>query len=191
MQFKKNSSKGFTLIEIMVSVSVFAVVMLFVGSSIFTVFDSNRKSQSLRSVMDNLNLSLETMTRAIRFGNTYHCDISVGVYTTPRDCSGGANSITFYDSNGIPVIYLLCTSGANSGRIARSANCTNGPFVTGSDVTITNLTFKVSGATTYTNGDLSQPQVIIVISGYSGPKLTSRSTFNLQTTISQRIFDFQ
>lgn len=184
--------KGFTLVEIMVSVSVFAIVMLISSSSIFGVFDSNRKSQSLRSVMDNLNLSLEAMTRTIRFGKNYHCDAQSGVITSPRDCSGGANSISVLDSNSVQVTYLLCTSGANTGRIARSTDCVNGPFITSSDVTITQLTYYVLGSTPYSSGsDVFQPRVIVVVSGYSGVKTSSRSTFNLQTTISQRQFDSQ
>lgn len=188
MNSKVLKKKGFTLVEIMVSVSIFAIVMLFVGSSIYSVFDSNRKSQSLRTVMDNLNFSLETMTRTIRFGKNYHCNINSGAsLATPLNCSNGADSIAVLDSNGSQVVYKLV-----SGRIVRSINGGTDYYVTGSDVTITNLTFRVYGADAYsTSGDLLQPQVIVVLSGYSGAKATIRSTFNLETTISQRVFDSQ
>jgi len=185
--------KGFTLIEIMVSVSVFSVIMLLTSSSIYTVFDANRKSQSLRSVMDNLNLSLESMTRTIRFGKDYHCDINFGDPALPRDCAGGANSIAVLDSNGTQVRYSFDAVNRKIVRIIGGVS----QDVTGSDVTITIATFRVFGSTPYIAGagtcpgsnDCLQPQVIIVVSGYSGAKATSRSSFNLQTTISQRIFD--
>ncbi len=179
--------KGFTLVEIMVSVSIFAVVMLMVSSSIYTVFDSNKKSQTLRSVMDNLNLSLEAMTRTIRFGKDYHCDINAGVQSSPRDCAGGASSIAITDFNGNRVVYKLVGT-----RIARTINGGSDIYVTGPDVTISTTTFRVLGSATYSSAsDLFQPKVIIVIDGYAGAKATSRSSFVLQTTVSQRQFDSQ
>lgn len=178
---------GFTLIEIMASISVFAIAMLFVGSSVYGVFDSNRKSQSLRSVMDNLNFSLETMTRTIRFGNTYHCDISVTPISSHRDCASGASSFALLDSNGAQIVYRL-----SNGRITRSINGGAEQYVTSADVTITTLTFWVFGSLPYSSGNnLLQPRVIIVVSGYSGTKVTTQSSFSLQTTISQRQFDSQ
>ncbi len=187
MHFLRKNSKGFTLIEIMVAISVFSVIMLMVSSSIYTVFDSNRKSQSMRSVMDNLNLSLEAMTRTIRFGKDYHCDINSGVQASPQDCASGANSIAVTDFNGNRVIYKMVGN-----RIARTVNGGSDIYVTGTDVNISTTTFRVLGSTPYSSGsDLYQPKVIIVVDGYAGTKATSRSTFVLQTTVSQRQFDSQ
>lgn len=193
MILSKKTKKGFTLIEIMVSISVFSIVMLVSSGSIFSVFDANRKSQTMRSVMDNLNLSLESMTRTIRFGYRYHCDITQGGgLNTTRDCAGGANSIALLDSNSAQVVYQLCTSGANTGRIARSADCNAGPFITGTDVTINTLNFYVLGSDTYSaSTNLVQPKVIISITGHAGTKTSSRTDFRLQTMVSQRIFDSQ
>lgn len=198
LKFPRKNAKGFTLIEIMVSVSIFAIIMLMVSSSIYAVFDSNGKSQSLRAVMDNLNLSLESMTRTIRFGRNYHCDLNVSG-TAPNNCASGASSMQLTNSGGSQVIYQLCTTGSNAGRVARSNDCVNGPFITGSDVTISKLMFYVLGTTQYVAGagtcpgsnDCLQPRVVIVLEGYAGSKLTSRSSFSLQTTISQRLVDVQ
>lgn len=190
MFFGKEKKGGFTLVEILVSISIFSVVMLIVSSSIYSVFDSNKKSQSLRSVMDNLNLSLEAMTRTIRFGKDYHCDINAGVQSSPRDCASGANSIAITDFNGNRVVYKLVGS-----RIARTINGGSDIFVTGTDVTISTTTFRVLGSAPYSPStgtfDLAQAKVIIVIDGYAGSKATSRSSFVLQTTVSQRQFDTQ
>ena len=179
------NNRGFTLIEIMVSVSIFSVVMLMVSSAIYTVFDSNRKSQSLRAVMDNMNLSLEAMTRTIRFGKDYHCDITVVPNTTPRDCASGADSIAVTDFSGNRVIYKKVGT-----RIARTINGGSDIFVTGADVNISTTTFRVLGSAPYASGsDLFQPKVIIVIDGYAGSKTSARSNFVIETTVSQRQFD--
>ena len=64
--------RGFTLVEIMVAVSVFVLVMVISSGAIISVFNANQKSKNLRSAMDNLNLTMESMTRTIRFGTKYH-----------------------------------------------------------------------------------------------------------------------
>jgi prepilin-type N-terminal cleavage/methylation domain-containing protein len=188
MYTKKELKKGFTLIEIMVSISVFAIVMLVSSGSIFSVFDANRKSQTLRSVMDNLNLSLESMTRTIRFGSVYHCDITQGgALSTTRDCAGGATSIAVLDSAGQQIVYRL-----DGTRISRSINGGAYQYVTGTDVSINSLNFFVLGSTPYSSGsNIIQPKVIISVTGHAGTKTSSRTDFRLQTMVSQRLFDSQ
>jgi prepilin-type N-terminal cleavage/methylation domain-containing protein len=95
-----NSSRGFTLIEIIVSVSIFTIVMLVTMGALLTLNDSSRKAQALRTVIDNLNFAVEDMSRKIRTGDIYRCfpsDLSAGDdftndgvgLKTPRDCPGG------------------------------------------------------------------------------------------------------
>lgn len=175
---------GFTLVELLASVAVFSLIMVMSLGSILAVLDANHKSQTLRTVMDNLNFTLEGMTRSIRFGQNYHCG-SGGDTTVSADCAGGQNSLTIKDSAGRQVTYFL--SGT---QIARSINGGTAFFLTSSDVTIQSLTFRVFGSAPYP-GDLLQPQVIIVIQGYADQKNLAKSSFTLETTISQRKFDFQ
>ncbi len=182
---KLSTKKGFTLIEIMVSVSIFAVIMLMVSSTIYSVFDSNRKSQSLRSVMDNLNFSLEAMTRTIRFGIGYQCNTSFMAPPGTANCASGGSSIVLTDSSGNRVGYEL-----NNNRIRKYVNGVYS-YITSTDVTIDKLSFYVVGADNLTSGDTLQPKVVVVVGGYAGPKPSSRSSFILQTTISQRIIDSQ
>ncbi|HEY4505351.1 MAG TPA: prepilin-type N-terminal cleavage/methylation domain-containing protein [Candidatus Paceibacterota bacterium] len=193
MLFRRNKNtmpklvSGFTLVELIVSVSLFALIMVISMGSIVSVFDANQKSQTIRTVMDNLNFTLEVMTRSIRFGNSYHCDITQGDTTVPRDCATGASSIAIKASDGKRIIYKL-----TNGRIARSIDGGADYFLTSSDVTISSLGFRVFGSPLYNNGaDLYQPQVIISVSGYSGTKATTQSSFTLETTVSQRMFDSQ
>ena len=196
---KNNSKRGFTLVELMVSISIFTVIMTISMGSILGVFDVNKKSQSLRAVMDNLNFTLEVMTRTIRFGTNYHCNADVGSPSATRDCSSSdtvtlngstsqfvSSSFAVTNSEGVVVIYRL-----TDGRISRTIGSAT-YFLTSPDVTITNLGFRVLGTDKFSvNEDLSQPQVIITIGGYAGlsTKPSSQSAFTLQTTVSQRLFD--
>lgn len=182
-RIKRN--RGFTLVELMVAVTIFSVVMVISMGSIIGVFDANQKSKTLRSVMDNLNIAMESMTRTIRFGTNYHCGTSLPL-TVPLDCGGAGNSdLTVRAQNGAQTSYSLV-----NGRIMRTIGA-NTYGLTSPDVTITTLNFRVFGAPPYAGGtNLLQPQVIIVVSGYVGTKATTQSTFTLQTTVSQRILDF-
>lgn len=70
---KVKINKGFTLIEIMVAVSIFISVMMIVIGALLMLNNANRKAQALRVVVDNLNFALEDMTRNIMTGSEYKC----------------------------------------------------------------------------------------------------------------------
>jgi type II secretory pathway pseudopilin PulG len=186
---KKSRTGGFSLIELIVASTVFVTVMVLSGSAVYTVFNSNQKSKNMRSVMDNLNLSLESMTRTIRFGDNYHCS-NTGTPSQPLDCpnnTNGANFLEVRDMDGVQVRFDLDTS---TNRIRRTkASVVN--YVTSPDVFITAITFRVYGSANFTSGNRVQPRVNIVISGYVGLKTDTRSTFTIETTVSQRRIDFQ
>ena len=57
---KKNIKKntGFTLIEMMVSVSIFIILLTFGMSALLNAVNINKKSQGMRSIFDNLNLTV-------------------------------------------------------------------------------------------------------------------------------------
>src|SRR3989344_7745809 len=145
-------NRGFTLIEIMVALSIFSIIMTISMGSILSVFDANKKSQSLRAVMDNLNVTLEGITRTIRFGAVFHC--GGGDTSSPADCLSGSNTMTVKASSGAFTTYRL-----SSGRIIRTVGGTD-YFLTSPDVTVTNLSFRIIGSSP---SDSLQPEAIIVI----------------------------
>jgi prepilin-type N-terminal cleavage/methylation domain-containing protein len=176
--------KGFTLIELMVSITIFSVVMLASMGAVLTVLNANRKSESLRSVMDNLSFTLDTMTRTIRFGSVYHCSAS-GNLSVPNDCPSGDSSLTVLDSSNNQVTFYL-----SSGQIMRVVGTDSPLSLTSPDVNIQTLGFWVVGSTPYSaGGDLLQPKVIVLIKGYVAGTNMTGSSFTLQTTISQRKLD--
>lgn len=189
----KKLNKGFTLIELMVSISVFSAIMVMSLGSIFTVLDANRKSQSVRSVMDNLSYTLEGMTRTIRFGSNYNCGAVGDVVTpTPHDCVSGADSIVLKRSDGAIVTYLFNKTNKsiekNILHYPLGVDPEDGTYrLTSPDVTITNVSFRVFGSI---ENDQYQPQVIVVISGYAAKTGATKSSFTLETTLSQRKLDF-
>jgi prepilin-type N-terminal cleavage/methylation domain-containing protein len=87
----KYNQKGFTLLEAMVAIAIFTIIMVIGISALLNVSSTNKKTQNLRTIIDNLSFSMEDMARNFRLGSNFHC-IDDGVVTnpdlliTPQDC---------------------------------------------------------------------------------------------------------
>ena len=88
--------KGFTLIEVLVSVSIFSIVMLVATGAVFSIVEANKKTHTLKSVMTNLNFALESMARDMRVGFRYACTSNIAVRSA--DCAEG-DSVFHYKAN--------------------------------------------------------------------------------------------
>lgn len=83
MSRKKTSpsfTAGFTLIEMMISVAIFTVVMVYGVASLLSSNQSYRQTQNLRKAIDNLSFSIEDMARSLRVGTNYQC---ASMFATP------------------------------------------------------------------------------------------------------------
>ncbi len=170
--------KGFTLIELMTSITIFIVVMTISIGSILSIFDANRKSRSLKAVMNNLNLAVETMSKEMRFGRNYSCGLGYSV--TPQNCPLGGDSLSFLSSDNEQITYEW-----NGDGIEKQVGSGNSVPVTAPEVVIDDLTFYALGSG---EGNGLQPKVVIKVSGHSGTG-RSRSDFVIQTLVSQRALD--
>jgi len=192
--FANSMKKGFTLIEVMVSVSIFTMVMLVATGAVFSIVEANKKTHTLKSVMTNLDFALESMVRNIRVGTNYACLDSSGSLLA-GDCPGGANGISFtsnitndlipgsnlqfeytfgQDANGVGRVYRKVV-GQDSSPIA----------ITAKEINITDMRFFIVGSVA---GDNKQPKVVILIRGYAGAGDT-KSDFNIETTVTERSID--
>lgn len=186
---KAINKTGFTLIEIMVAVSIFAMVMVVAIGAVLAVVSANRKAAALNSVITNLNFAIEGMVRDLRTGNSYNCGA-----TGPgsNNCaSQGDDKIGFYSAQyGKPVGYGLgqsddavCPNG-----IYKIINNTDVYCLTGPDIKVNQLKFYVVGSESVAFSDYNQPKVIIVINGnFVG--YGALGNFSLQSTVSQRKLD--
>ncbi|KKW19941.1 MAG: hypothetical protein UY63_C0004G0026 [Parcubacteria group bacterium GW2011_GWA2_51_10] len=186
---KIGENRGFTLIEMMVATALFAIVMLVSVSTLLALADANRKAQALQSVINNLNVSLDGMVRAIRIGSDYHCG-STGVLRDPQSCpTGGDTYFAFQpyhegDAAVQPWVYKF-----DGTQILKSE--TGGePFyaITTPEVQIDSVRFYVVG--TARGADRIQPKVVITIKGTaSAGNERAKTEFNIQATAVQRILD--
>lgn len=185
-------SKGFTLVEIIVAVALFAIVMVVSTGAIFTIVNANRSAQALNSVITNLNFAVESMLRDIRTGTNYDCD-GTTLDPQPSDCtSDGSDTMSFITSAGDNVQYTL-VAGAIQKNIEGQLD--NSGEITAPEVHIESLKFYVAGTSLVSPGaginPYNQQQHILVrIKGYAGVN-NRKSNFDIQTYVSQRSLNFQ
>jgi len=195
--------KGFTLIELMVSVTIFIIVMVISLGSLLSISAAERKAEALKTVMNNLSFGLESMSRTIRTGVDYHCG-SGGTITEPLDCQNGDDYFAFEavggdsDESNDQVVYWHETDAGDCGQtgtggcIMRSVEGgANGAPITAPEVVISHLTFYVFGSEPEFNNDPvhAQPRVTITLSGAVTLGTAIPTDFELQTTVTQRLYD--
>jgi len=193
-----DKARGFTLVEMLVSIFVFIVVMLIATGAILSILDANRKTQTVQLVMNNVNFAMESMARTMRTGTKYHCnfnDTTPHPRTEPNDCLTPASSIVFEEANGSGTdpndnwVYQLNTT---TKQIELSEN-TGSTFtaITSPSVAVTDLAFYVLDSDDLDPPGVNrrQPRIIMVVRGTSGAQARTATTFNLQTVISQRLPD--
>jgi prepilin-type N-terminal cleavage/methylation domain-containing protein len=115
---------GFTLLELLVSVSILGIIATLVAQAFFTVFRSNSKTEILKDVKQSGERTLQTMTRMIQSAQEVYTCEGVGV---PMD------ALEIVNSDGGETIFGCVLDGTVT-RIA-SISATN-EFLTDSHVTI-------------------------------------------------------
>ncbi len=187
--------KGFTLIEVMVSVSIFTIIVTVGIVALLTINNAYRKSQTQRQAIDSLTFMMESMSRRIRTAATWD---GAGYDLLP------ATSFSIHDQDNIGVIYhwdqtngqllmnvdnsastnpdLAVPTQTNYNLTPQNVHITNtlpdGTLLPGGGVTFTALKANPSG----------QGYVQINIGGYvtNGKEVTP---FSFQTGISKRVTD--
>ncbi len=192
---KTTHTAGFTLVEMIVAVALFAIVMLVSVSTLLALVNANRKAQALQSVINNLSIALDSIARSARMGSVYHGaggDGSCGGsdYENPSDCINGGTILAFRPYGSTPAdppwIYLFDPSTHELKRSV-TGSLLDASSITAPEVTIDDLKFYVVGTTP---GDSSQPKIIIIVKGSAGTVgSTARTTFHVQATAVQRVLD--
>lgn len=182
LSHKNNSlSSGFTLVEVMVAVSLF-VVVAFTATTTFMVFsDANRRSQGLRSSIDNLNFAMESIVLKMREGNNYNCgEIDSPIPSAESCIEEGESAVTFLADNGDVLSYRYRSVGvSNTGTIERKVDDGDWQPIVAPSVDIRQARFFVDNS--------NRPKVRVFLSAIVKDKDDTEYGFELQTTISQRL----
>jgi len=205
-----NSQSGFFLAEMIVALFIFSMVMTISIGSLILAVDANKKNQALQSVLNNLNMVLDTMTKNLAVGTLYNCGGDTAtINRVTRDCAfsttAGDSAVSFLfnedlDGNGGVddiIVYQLVTPTGSNGYIARTIYGGGGGTseqirMTAPDINITQLKFYVTGSILASSGDRAQPKVLIAVKGtVAGNPRTGPTSFAVQTLVTQRLPDFE
>ena len=193
-RFKSKNIKGFSLIEMLVSIALFAIVVTTSIGTLLVLIDANAKSQSTQAVINNLSFAIDAMARQLRTGVDFRCEgnqssITNGnlLKTAPFGCNNGGEAIAFTDTRtGVRMGYALEHPGGST--LQRKVG--TGPWldVTGENLIIEELDFVVTGARGVPT-NFTQPSVTIYLEGRVGDVNGLGSTFQIQTSVVQRKLD--
>jgi len=178
---QKNTEKAFTLVEMLVSLTLFSFVITIALGSLFTIMKANEKAKVMKTVVNNLNIALEGMSREIRVGYDYVCH-SDQCHTFKFKTKYGCDAYYEWDSTKKQIIKKIDKKDS-------SGNCKDSTpvAITSSNVVIDNLVFRTTGLQ---KDDDLQPRVLINLDGkITSAQLKDPEVFNIQTTVSQRKID--
>jgi prepilin-type N-terminal cleavage/methylation domain-containing protein len=166
---KKNKKRGFTLIEMLVSIAIFTIVVTIVMGTIVTIVDISRKTRTMTEAMSNLNLVMESMTRTLKTSTTIYTDITNSPY----------GKVTAIDQSGKTIIYSVATNTNNNKKGILKT-------VDGVDELITSDDIEIVGYAIQTFPYNEQPRVMISLKGRVETAKGIYSEFILQTSVAQR-----
>ncbi len=145
-----HSSRGYSLIELIVALGLFSFVMTIATGGYLIMLSVNRNAQAITTGVNSLSYALESMTRTIRTGSDYTCNGGV------TDCNEGST----FKVKAITDIYV--TYGSFVDAQGNGVITQNDIPLTDSSINVTSLTFYATGMT---DADAIQANVIISITG--------------------------
>lgn len=196
-----SKARGFSLIELMVALTLFSIVMTISIGTLLVLIDLNAKAQAVYSASTNLSFALDSIAREVRTGYQYHCANSVSAgeaLPDPltngfADCSTpGKNFLTFTrEVDGVRMGYRL---NETEGTIEQKEDPdgsgpeegTNWTPITADEVFIDSFQIIVDNTNVTDN---NQPSVDMMVYGYVNNGLATSTDFYVQTHIVQRRLD--
>jgi prepilin-type N-terminal cleavage/methylation domain-containing protein len=188
---KRKKNKGFTLIEVMVSVAIFSIVITAGMGALMTVLGSHKFSQQEKKASDAMSYIIENITREIRLGYTYY--VGPGDIDDPPDgfvnngmieLSGDGNLIGFFasDNRGYIIYYLR-------DGVLMKRSYTDGGMIDGALSDKEQIIIKEARVTVMNAGDDSDQRQPLVWLQLKMETPGTNKMRVLQTLISQRTLD--
>jgi len=164
----KFHEKGYTLIELMVSIGVFSIVVAMTSAMFVTSLKGQEKSYTSQNVADSARYAMEMMSREIRMGTGFSSDGTYLQFTSTMPHRDGQTVKFWLD--------------AGSGQIMFDDDIAALPL----EAAITSLNVKVSSLS-FLLDIVDHERITIVMRVESvGTKEDVKTTMDLQTTISPR-----
>lgn len=177
------NKNGFTIMELLVAMSIFAVVIAVAVGIFNNSLRGERRLVSLMSVQNNMNAALEEMAREMRGGY---------LFTETSPMGSCTSTISFLSPTGQGTTTYALSSGAiNRTGYYPSVGSSLTTRETGTDVKVDNLCFMVNQYPTSTGAVPSCSPWRITIFASVEPAVQNPSSliqpFDIQTTVSSRV----
>lgn len=215
MRQQQRSTAGFTLVEMLVSLSLFTVVLTMSVGTLLILINANGRAQSMQLVMTNFTFALDSMTREVRTGFNWYCmDAGASPPSIPereelQGCgSNPGEALSIVESGSSLTDALSCIGppdscshrvtywfdpdayGSDHGAIMRRLGTASegGEWValTGPEIWVDEVRMYVTGVPRYqTSGNIVQPIATIYIKGRAGVEGTGSNS------VREREFDIE
>jgi prepilin-type N-terminal cleavage/methylation domain-containing protein len=165
--------KGFTLMEVMVSISIFAIIITIGIGSLLTIFQTLQKTRADRQTLDSISFMMDTMTRRMRTAQKINLVSSEEVQIVDQDNDRDPGIITFLvdQTSDFQKLVMIDKSGI--------------PYdLTPQDFKIKEMTFEQYGGI-----NAQQGMIAIHIDGIT-ENGRANSPVLIQTIVSKRILDY-
>ncbi|MCA9352051.1 prepilin-type N-terminal cleavage/methylation domain-containing protein [Patescibacteria group bacterium] len=183
------TTKGFTLVEIMVSIAIFTIIITVGIGALLSVITSYRASEKEKEVHDSLNYVLESMTREIRLGKDYYASADSDGTDEGSISDGIGDSLGFNASDNRGYVVYYIDDGVLMVRRSGATNAQNGVQALSDDgqIIIEGIRFTVIGTDPLSTPNYNQPLVWIQLQATAIGEDTRETT--VQTLVSQRTLD--
>jgi type II secretory pathway pseudopilin PulG len=135
MYMKKNAESGYSLVEVILYMTLFAMLSTVLIGSLFGMSRSYKSARVTNDLLDSSQVSIERMTREIR--GAVSLDMTSSVFTSDP----GVLKLNTTDSGGTPKTVQFNISGANTLELTDSTDGTPRDL-TGENVAVTSLVFR-------------------------------------------------
>ncbi|MCD6435015.1 MAG: prepilin-type N-terminal cleavage/methylation domain-containing protein [Clostridiales bacterium] len=195
----KQNTSGYSLIEIMVSLAIFAILLLSILSIAQSVSNGQKAAIQAQNTQESLRFAFEVISKEMRSAKQSDdkCALS-GVDNDNNEVFnignfiGDSDVLYFKNKNNECTYYYLEGSRLKIARdddIITDSNIDNDFFISPNDVNITNLKFNIIDNEIYNVGeypqDPIQPLVTITIE-LEGAGAKFKQKFTMQTSVSSR-----
>lgn len=187
-KLNKNKKSGFTLIEVLVSVTLFAIIILSISGIFKLAIDGQRNAIAAQNVQESLKYFLEVIAKEIRMaqkdGGTCGGSDPNNIFSVSPGERGDILSFKNYYGECVQY-YLLDNNDSPRFQISRKEpfGVPRADFISPAKIKINDLRFVLSASASST-----QPRVTINLNAVSVGDTDSESEMTLQTSITSRYY---
>ncbi|MCX6760595.1 MAG: prepilin-type N-terminal cleavage/methylation domain-containing protein [Candidatus Nealsonbacteria bacterium] len=190
-KIKITNRSGYTLIEIMVGVTIFMLILAVSTDFFVSSLEMQQKALLSQQLLDNISYSLEYMGKALRMAQKGD-DACLATDTNYEITGRGGIKFLDYQSK-CKEFYRETLTGYTTGILKVQFWEGSNPVFSLTPESLDVVSFKIAPSSSWNDGDDKQPIVTLFleVKGIGSKKPEFQPVIKIQTTISQRNLDDQ